>query len=682
MNNSIDFYLKKYEKLNQSTEHCLKQSRKLADTTEIEQEISQKTQKVEQLKNLKEYFEQVGKVLKEIEDGKEEEFKNELLKQNWKFGLERLVQLIDENETKNNNTFNTFNCLNNLKWGIINNRINLFHETISKRIRTYVEGLGWPKIISNEETAEIISRLQELLTYGEAIYLLSSTSEDGTDYTESGESDLSETKLSTSPSQLNHPIVYFIDPIKLRFNYHFNSDRPTNQLDKPEWYFDNLISICRENLAFLWEFILPCWRLRDMDDFLKNCIVNLAVEKTKSSLANISETDSLRIHYLLEFGKFLNSLRDEFGFVEIDGIIEEVFITDLDEFVESELTRIRNVYSTIFNETDEWTPHEKNSTVGEPSSVALKFLSFFHSSMILPYSFIRQNMKIRASLLYRVQSWALETFYEKCQFECSPLHTSRENILKDIGMINSFAVICKVLGDDFGESLDYLELSASEELHELIGYDPSGLPGTCFNKAIEAFKKLSDKLSSHVFNYTMERFLKPAGVYSNSMIYARVESEESASIPDDLRLSLSNLAETLKFIRRFLCDAQFTRLFKQTLPEKLASFMFQGVLLKNFFTESGAARFQQDLNYVQESLCHVDEMDPGYINETFSRVTEAVELLKIKERDPTAPFDGARLTRLIRENRVDDLKRFLEMMRLTKLKVEDLSQIFASRRHQ
>lgn len=420
-----------------------------------------------------------------------------------------------------------------------------------------------------------------------------------------------------------------------------------------------------------------------MDDFLKDCIVNLAVEKTKSSLANISETDSLRIHYLLEFGKFLNSLRDEFGFVEIDGIIEEVFIADLDEFVESELTRIRNVYSKIFNnETDEWTPHEKNSTVGEPSAVALKFLSFFHSSMILPYSFIRQNMKVRASLLYRVQSWALETFYEKCQFECSPLHTSRENILKDVGMINSFAVICKVLGDDFGESLDYLELSASEELHELIGYDPSGLPGTCFNKAIEAFKKLSDKLSSHVFNYTMERFLKPAGVYSNSMMYARVESEESASIPDDLRLSLSNLAETLKFIRQFLCDAQFTRLFKQTLPEKIASFMFQGVLLKNFFTESGAARFQQDLKYVQESLCHVDEMDPGYINETFSRVTEAVELLKIKERDPTAPFDGVRLTRLIRENRVDDLKRFLEMMRLTKLKVEDLSQIFASRRHQ
>ena len=96
LNNSIDFYLKKYEKLNQSTEHCLKQSRKFTDTTEIEQEISQKTQKVEQLKKLKEYFEQVGESFERNWGWKEEEFRNELLKQNWKFGLERLVQLIDK----------------------------------------------------------------------------------------------------------------------------------------------------------------------------------------------------------------------------------------------------------------------------------------------------------------------------------------------------------------------------------------------------------------------------------------------------------------------------------------------------------------------------------------------------------------------------------------------------------
>ena len=218
------------------------------------------------------------------------------------------------------------------------------------------------------------------------------------------------------------------------------------------------------------------------------------------------------------------------------------------------------------------------------------------------------------------------------------------------------------------------------ELHELIGYDPSGLPGTCFNKAIDAFKSMSDRLSSYVFNYAMERFLKPAGAYSNAMIYARVESDDSSSIPEDLRLAITNLLDTYNFIRRFLCEGQFTKLFKRTLPEKISIFMFQGVLLKNFFSESGAKRFEQDLQYVQESLCHMDGIDPGYIKATFSKVSEAIDLLQIKERDPTGPFDGARLSRAMRENRSEELKRFLEMKRYVNLKVEELPQVFASRR--
>ena len=83
----------------------------------------------------------------------------------------------------------------------------------------------------------------------------------------------------------------------------------------------------------------------------------------------------------------------------------------------------------------------------------IKFLSFFHSKTVLPYSFIRKDLKIRSELLVKVQTWLLEAFHDKCQFECSPLHNDKESILKDIGMINSMIVICKVLRDDFGESL-------------------------------------------------------------------------------------------------------------------------------------------------------------------------------------------------------------------------------------
>lgn len=440
---SVNFYFDKYEKLKVQLSATVKRLKNLPKVSQIEADLSEKSSNVVKLKSLANYFGSLKELLKEIVVEKEEEFRIELLKQNWKFGLEKLIFLSKINvEMVDRDT--KFCRLSDLKWKIISERINLFNEILSKKIKTYIEGLGWPKIVSNEESAEIISRLQELLTYGEALYLISSE--------------------SPSPSEdqgkiVHHPMKYFIDPIKMRFNYHFNSDRQTNQLDKPEWYFDNLISTCRENLNFLREFILPCWRLRDLDDFLNDSIVDLSREKTKTSLKSSNMNSSLKVHYLLEFGKFLNCLQDEFGFIKIEGIIEEVFIEDEEEFVECELERIRAEYTKLFlhQSEDDWIPPRGNHQIGEPSPVVLKFLSFFHSSMILPYSFIRNNLKLRSNLLYRVQSWSLEEFHDKCQFECSPLHTSQEDILKDIFMINSFLLISKVLGDDFGESMVLLK---------------------------------------------------------------------------------------------------------------------------------------------------------------------------------------------------------------------------------
>lgn len=220
-------------------------------------------------------------------------------------------------------------------------------------------------------------------------------------------------------------------------------------------------------------------------------------------------------------------------------------------------------------------------------------------------------------------------------------------------------------------------MSSSKELHELIGYDPSSLPGTCFNRAIEAFKSISDKLSSHLFNYVMEKFLKHASLHASSMIYATCEG--SGAISENLRLAVGNLIEALNFIKPFLCEQKFKKLFNQTLTEKLAAFMFQGVLLKNFFNEIGAERFHQDCIYIQDTLSHV--IDPGNLKSSFAKVFEAIEILKIKEKDPTGPFDGLRLSRAVKENRIEELKRFLELLRLNHLRVDELSQIFASRRH-
>lgn len=429
---SIDFYTEKYQKLAEQSFACSSKVEAFCATggsvTEAQNEIKRAEQEVEKIQSLLKYFKGVQRVLINSEAQKEEEFRNDLIKQDWKSALDKLILLGEEDPELQSSNLH----LSDVRGRLFTERLGIYSETMAKRIKTYVEGLGWPKIVSNEESAEIISRLQEVLTYGEALYILS-------------------TRSSLSNAQVAHPIKFFIDPIKLRFDYHFNSDRPTNQLDKPEWYFDHLLGVCRETVSFLREFITPCWRLRDLDDYLRDGIIEISIAKTRDNLKNCSS----RHHHLMEMGKFLQSIKDEFGYTQIEGVIEQVFVESHETFVEFELERVKSEYSKLFEEdADEWTcPNVKAPQMGEPSAAVLKFLSFFHSSTISPYSFIKKDMKLRSLLLVKVQSWLLEAFHDKCLFDCSPLHTSRENILKDIGMINSLALICKVLGDDFGESI-------------------------------------------------------------------------------------------------------------------------------------------------------------------------------------------------------------------------------------
>lgn len=556
---------------------------------------------------------------------------------------------------------------------------------VDRRIGACVDGLGWPKIHSSEETAEFVARLQELFTYGEAVYLLAQ------------KLPLDAVRTRT----IMHPLQTLIDPIRVRFEFHFSGDRQTNRLDKPEWYLTHVLSLLRENLGFLRELVFTCWRLRDIDDFIREGVLGLALAKTRERVVAIrteAESDgsdgdfarqSLLVHYLVECGRFQATLQDEFGFVDrTTDIVRETLLGDdaaVESFVAAELARVQRLYRDVIGEEEsgEWRAGEM---AGEPCPVVVQFLSLFHSATVVPYGFVTQERRGRALLLYRVQSWLLEQFHNKCLFDCAPLHSSPEQLLKDIGMVNSMETLCRVLRDDWGETLEYIELAACPVLHAIIGYDPSTLPGTVFNRAIEAFSAIGTKMGAHVFNYAMDAFMKQASLHAGAMVYFKTASD-TAELPmnEAFRLAVAALLQTVAVIKKHLGQLQFRQLMTLTLAEKLAAFMYSAVLLRNFFHEAGAERFRQDVDYIRERIVTAVAGEDGSLaidmRRAFGKVEEAAMILIMKERDTTAPFDAIRVTRSLKEGRGEEIRRFMELCRLTHLQPADLSQIFASRRH-
>lgn len=56
---------------------------------------------------------------------------------------------------------------------------------------------------------------------------------------------------STNPQVGLYPMQALVQPVSLRFKYHFEGSRQTNKLDKPEWYFSHVLNVITEQRAFM-----------------------------------------------------------------------------------------------------------------------------------------------------------------------------------------------------------------------------------------------------------------------------------------------------------------------------------------------------------------------------------------------------------------------------------------------
>lgn len=66
-----------------------------------------------------------------------------------------------------------------------------------------------------------------------------------------------------SEEELGHLYAFeaLVRPVSLRFRYHFQTDRPTNRLDKPEWAFTNILDLLFDQKVFIEDYLQPLLNL-------------------------------------------------------------------------------------------------------------------------------------------------------------------------------------------------------------------------------------------------------------------------------------------------------------------------------------------------------------------------------------------------------------------------------------
>jgi len=134
-----------------------------------------------------------------------------------------------------------------------------------------------------------------------------------------------EPSKSTSSYQALLPIEIMLSALSLRFRFHFEGSRPTNRLDKPEWYLNHTIQTISQHLPFIVgvvqpiidKFNSPELRNSAKTDFITGLLNDLQ-RKLRKAMPRVLQQPALVSHTIHEVLTFDQTLRERYAYTAPD----------------------------------------------------------------------------------------------------------------------------------------------------------------------------------------------------------------------------------------------------------------------------------------------------------------------------------------------------------------------------
>ena len=129
------------------------------------------------------------------------------------------------------------------------------------------------------------------------------------------------------------PLEVMVQPLAVRFRYHFYGDKPTNRLDKPEYFLTHVLDLLDRHGGFITDMLGPILEDRAMNCEALESIYTDAVSvfitallpiveaKCLSFLPQVSQQPQLLSHFLHELMAFDTALRETWGYMPIPRMV-------------------------------------------------------------------------------------------------------------------------------------------------------------------------------------------------------------------------------------------------------------------------------------------------------------------------------------------------------------------------
>ncbi|KAJ5540071.1 hypothetical protein N7513_008403 [Penicillium frequentans] len=132
----------------------------------------------------------------------------------------------------------------------------------------------------------------------------------------------------TSEPPCLFPLDVMVHPLGLRFKYHFSGDKPTNRLDKPEYFLSHILDLINQFGGFFTSYFQPIldekaqsagvsleWNFYNALHAFINALMPMLREKVDLFLPQVSDYPQLLSHFIHELMKFDNEIRETWNYL-------------------------------------------------------------------------------------------------------------------------------------------------------------------------------------------------------------------------------------------------------------------------------------------------------------------------------------------------------------------------------
>ncbi|XP_053952896.1 RINT1-like protein [Anastrepha ludens] len=378
-------------------------------------------------------------------------------------------------------------------------------------------------------------------------------------------------------------------PYRQRFQYHFTGVRQTNRLDKPEWFFTQILNWSKEGHLFVGQTFQPAavkagklnYNIRL--EFIRG-LVQLIIEKLSADIEEICQDELLFAHLLDETLAFEAELRGTFGYPSsfpsvISVVTQPIYLL---KWISLEERFCAEKMDLILHGDSPWMridPNFYDNDLKIPKC-ADQFIRLLEAIKDRYYTLIQPGQQLQ---FLSLQLELIENFRRRLV----QLYSSGEvEIISILNAINYLALVLR----EWGENVHYLHLHVA-----LVGPHSTEIQSV-FDQPVNELEHWIHKLIESLATRAVSEIKAKSMPYRHDCWSSL--PDQSSKEPFILSSSAGEMFQVMVTTLHNMERELSLNLFNLTLrmiSNQLDGFLFDSLVMNNKFSPAGAAQFNYDM---------------------------------------------------------------------------------------